>query len=168
VVTIAEAVPRNATRIVEIGCGFGRLTRVVAQRYPAATVSGIDVNPHVLEEAAAIDAAKGVRNTRYVCQDHLGGFTGGVDAIYSVTVFQHLTHEEQQAYIQQAGKLLRPGGALRLQFVQGDEDAFCSHQTPAPLMVEWLHQAGLQPGIVSTGNVHKQWSWITATKQEQG
>ncbi|NJN18917.1 MAG: methyltransferase domain-containing protein [Oscillochloris sp.] len=39
--------------IYDLGCGTGQITRVIAQRWPAATVYGLDNSPEMLAKAAA-------------------------------------------------------------------------------------------------------------------
>jgi trans-aconitate methyltransferase len=145
----------NLERIVEIGCGYGRLTSVIAGWYPDATVSGIDINPAVL--ACALPGAS------YYCADHLTDFRNQ-DAIYSVALFQHLPHDEQRFYICEAADALRPGGVFRLQFIEGDRDNFCDHWTPLERMRGWFDEALLDVGSVDRGLAHPQWTWITGIK----
>jgi len=40
-------------RIVDLGCGTGDVTRILAERWPAAEVTGIDASPEMLAEARA-------------------------------------------------------------------------------------------------------------------
>lgn len=48
------AAPRS---IVDLGCGAGNVTRMLAQRWPAAAITGIDSSPAMLQRAAAEGAA---------------------------------------------------------------------------------------------------------------
>lgn len=41
----------HASRILEFGCGYGRLTREIKQAFPETLVVGIDINPKILDEA---------------------------------------------------------------------------------------------------------------------
>src|SRR5690348_4479389 len=40
--------------IYDLGCGPGDLTRIVADRWPDATVIGVDNSPEMLEKAASV------------------------------------------------------------------------------------------------------------------
>lgn len=42
-------IPLN--RILELGCGFGRITRLVAEAFPHASITALDLSPHQLEQA---------------------------------------------------------------------------------------------------------------------
>jgi trans-aconitate 2-methyltransferase len=48
-------------RVVDLGCGHGRLTRLLAERWPDAEVTGIDDSPAMLDRARADDPAGWVR-----------------------------------------------------------------------------------------------------------
>jgi trans-aconitate 2-methyltransferase len=149
---VVSAFPDNPLRILEIGCGFGRLTSRVASLYPDAEVIGTDVNSEIL--------GAGLPGPRYVCIDNLTGLHD-FDVIYSVTVFQHLARELQHCYVTEAGMALRSGGVFRLQFIEGDRDNFCDHWTPLDQMVEWFADAGLTIGAIEHGVAHYQWTWMT-------
>src|SRR6185503_2238284 len=40
-----------AERILEIGCGFGRITKLVAQTWPNAEITALDLSPEQLANA---------------------------------------------------------------------------------------------------------------------
>src|SRR4051794_26456595 len=48
---IGATAPR---RVVDLGCGPGTLTGLLASRWPAALVEGIDSSPEMIEAAAAV------------------------------------------------------------------------------------------------------------------
>lgn len=145
-------------RILEIGCGYGRLTREIRQRFPNADVFGFDINPAVLDVARDYDPG-----TTFT--DDLEGIAE-MDAVYAVAMFQHLPDTEKQAYVRQAFEALNPGGVLRVQFIEGDRDNFLDHWTTAAQMVAWAKDAGFTTRVTA-GVVHPQWSWLTATKGKQ-
>jgi len=157
---ITAPFPGTVQRILEIGCGFGRLIAPITRRYPAAEVTGVDVNPHILAQAWGVGF--GIR-PRYVCTDSLEQFTGQ-DAIYSVAVFQHLPDSEKRAYIDGAYTALRAGGVLRVQFIEGDRDGFCDHLVPLDRMAGWCEAAGFVSTVFDWGFAHHQWTWLTAIK----
>src|SRR2546423_14378876 len=43
--------------VVDMGCGPGNLTAVLAERWPAAAVCGVDSSPEVIEAAATLATA---------------------------------------------------------------------------------------------------------------
>jgi malonyl-ACP O-methyltransferase BioC len=52
VVDLLGRVPSPA-RVVDLGCGTGILTRLIAQRFAAAEVCGVDISPAMIERARA-------------------------------------------------------------------------------------------------------------------
>jgi ubiquinone/menaquinone biosynthesis C-methylase UbiE len=97
--------------VLEIGCGVGRLGKVFAPVCRSWT--GCDVSPHMLEHARRRLAA--FPNVRFV---ELSGYDvravpdATVDAVYCTVVFMHLTEWDRYNYIEDARRILRPGGRL--------------------------------------------------------
>ena len=102
-------------RVVDIGCGVGRLTRVLASR--ARSVVGIDVSSRMLELARTHNAH--LDNVTWVQGDgvSLAGIeTASADACVSFVVFQHIPDQEiTLGYVREMGRVLRPGGAAAFQ-----------------------------------------------------
>ena len=56
-------IPAEApARVVDLGCGAGNVTRLLAARWPAAAISGVDSSGPMLERARA--AARGSISSR--------------------------------------------------------------------------------------------------------
>jgi SAM-dependent methyltransferase len=96
--------------VLEIGCGVGRLTRVLSER--AHAVLALDVSDRMLELAREHNRA--LSNVQWVLGDGstLDGIgTGSVDACVSHVVFQHIPDPEiTLSYVREIGRVLRPGG----------------------------------------------------------
>jgi SAM-dependent methyltransferase len=104
----AEIQPND--RVVEIGCGVGRLTRVISER--AASVRALDVSARMLELAKEHNAQ--LKNVEWL---HGGGATldgiesESADACVSHVVFQHIPDPEVTlSYVREIGRVLLPGG----------------------------------------------------------
>jgi len=96
--------------VVEIGCGLGRLTRVVAER--ANGVRALDVSGEMLRRAQELNP--GLDNVRWLHGDgtSLAGIaSASADACVSHVVFQHIPDPAiTLGYISEMGRILRPGG----------------------------------------------------------
>jgi SAM-dependent methyltransferase len=97
--------------VLEIGCGVGRLGAVVAP--VCRTWTGCDVSPHMLAHAA-----RRLRGLTNVSLTELSGYDLGnvpsasMDVIYSTVVFMHLSEWDRYSYVEEAHRVLRPGGRL--------------------------------------------------------
>jgi SAM-dependent methyltransferase len=96
--------------VVDIGCGVGRLTRVLAAR--ARRVYGLDVSQQMLELARGHNAD--LRNVEWLHGDGESlGVLGdsSVDGCFSHVVFQHIPDSRITLnYVREMGRVLRPGG----------------------------------------------------------
>src|SRR3954452_9422376 len=96
--------------VVDIGCGVGRLTRVLAGR--ARRVVAVDVSAEMLARARAL--SPGLANVEWGHGDGRGltGIgDGSVDGCLSHVVFQHIPDPAVTlGYVREIGRVLRPGG----------------------------------------------------------
>lgn len=96
--------------VVEIGCGVGRLTRVLADR--GRSVRALDVSAEMLARAREANAA--LANVTWLHGD--GASLTGVDdasadVVFSHVVFQHIPDPAiTLEYVTEMGRVLRPGG----------------------------------------------------------
>ena len=101
---------RASDTVVEIGCGLGRMTRIVARR--VARVVAIDVSEEMLSRARELNP--GLDNVDWVLGDGtslapLDDETA--DACFSAVVFQHVPDPEiTLGYVREVARVLRPGG----------------------------------------------------------
>ncbi len=72
------------SQVVDLGCGSGELTATLAQRWPAATVRGLDASAEMIERAAAL--ARG--RLSFTLADAVDFDAGGVDVLVSNALLQ--------------------------------------------------------------------------------
>ena len=103
---LLETVPRGAARVLEVGCGAGRLARQIAAR--AKQVDAID------RDAAVIALARSTApdNVKYVLGDVMDYplATESYDAVVSMAELHHLP---LRPALQRFAIALRPGGGAR-------------------------------------------------------
>lgn len=138
----------NPATVLDLGCGTGRLTRVY-QRQTQAKVTGFDPSPQILAAAR-----KHAPEITFVDELPAGPFGGA----YSVTVFQHLPHETCRRYVGDVMLRLNPGGRFVFQYVEGDEEAFLSHQATETQVRSWC--AGRSVSVEPDPDL-EQWRWVT-------
>lgn len=105
--------------VVDLGCGPGNLTALLAQRWPEASVVGIDSSPEMIDRASA--DAPGVGFAVADLRDWLAAAApGGVDVLVSNATLQWVPgHLELLPDLVRA---VAPGGWLAFQ-VPGNQDA---------------------------------------------
>jgi SAM-dependent methyltransferase len=96
--------------VLDLGCGVGRLTRVLARR--AEHVHALDVSTEMLGKARELNT-----ELDNVTWHHNDGTTlqpvadGSIDAVVSHVVFQHIPDPAiTLGYIREIGRVLKPGG----------------------------------------------------------
>lgn len=99
----------------EIGCGIGRLTRALAARFK--TVHAFDVSPKMVELARTnLRGIPGVTVSATAGDGTVPLADGSVDFVLSMQVFHHIPEPAiTLRYIREAGRALRPGGAMGFQ-----------------------------------------------------
>lgn len=106
-------------RMLEIGCGVGRMTRMLARIF--GHVTAIDISEEMISRAR--ENLKGLQNVTLVLGDGCSLTSlesEQFDFAFSFIVFQHIpSYEVIQRYCKEVFRVLRPGSLFKFQ-VQGD------------------------------------------------
>ncbi|HEV2061260.1 MAG TPA: class I SAM-dependent methyltransferase, partial [Solirubrobacteraceae bacterium] len=96
--------------VLDLGCGVGRLTRVLAAR--AAHVIALDVSPEMLRRAQELN--DGLGNVTWLLGDGeslTGVEDASLDGAVSHVVFQHIPDPKVTlGYVEELARVLKPGG----------------------------------------------------------
>src|SRR5262245_52447873 len=106
---LAQVPVANPRRVVDIGCGPGNSTELIAARWPGAEVSGFDTSPDMIEKARG----RLPEVTFELADASTWEPVEPVDVIFANPVFQWLP--EHPAIFQRLIGFLAPGGALAVQ-----------------------------------------------------
>jgi SAM-dependent methyltransferase len=102
---------RPESRVLEIGCGAGRILRHVAVL--AADVHGVDISPRMVEEGRRrlgdLDHVSFHVGNGYDLADFEDG---SFDVVYSVVALQHMPKTVALNYFKEAHRVLRPEGVF--------------------------------------------------------
>ena len=103
--------------VIDIGCGSGRLSTQLSQRYGTKIgYLGIDVVPELLAYARS----KASPNYRFEVTRGLSipSSDASADFVVAFSVFTHLKHRETKAYLREARRVLRPGAKVLFSFLE--------------------------------------------------
>jgi len=94
----------NGTRVIDVGCGKGRYLRVLQERFPQASLCGLDFSTRMLESCPqGVETQCGtLLNIRYP--------DASFDSVYSVEAVEHAMLAQNA--IREMVRVLKPGGKI--------------------------------------------------------
>ena len=114
----------HTSRLLDFGCGSGRLSTALGKRFPQLDYTGVDILPRFLDYARS----KAPNHFKFVCNQTMA--LPFDDASFSFiscfSVFTHLLHEEIFIYMEEMHRCLEPGGKLVMSFLEFREPAHWS------------------------------------------
>jgi SAM-dependent methyltransferase len=162
--------PPLECRVVEIGCGLGRITRWIAAHF--REVDGVDISPEMLARARErLRDCPNVTLHQGSGTDLAGLPDSSFDLAFSYIVFQHIPSRQViAAYIRDTARVLRAGGAFRFQvngwrapeYRRAPKDSWLGESFSLAEVLAMLRDAGLQP--LTCQDAGRQDMWITARK----
>jgi SAM-dependent methyltransferase len=165
-INICQDKDPSAMRVLEIGCGAGRLTRALSLRF--GEVHAVDISGEMVAQAAA---ALADRPNAHVYQN--SGCDLSVvpplefDFAYSAIVFQHIPSREIiENYVREVHRLLRPGALFKFQ-VQGDlraksspDDTWVGVPFSDEAATDMAHRCGFEPRYRHGAGNQYFWLWF--------
>lgn len=109
---IRETAGRRLDHVLELGCGTGKQTALIAPRVQSLTA--LDLSPASIHRAETRCRAAGLDNVRFLVQSivRLPQPDGSVDGIFSYgDVISHI-HDRYADVFRESGRVLRRGGFL--------------------------------------------------------
>jgi SAM-dependent methyltransferase len=102
----------GASRALDVGTGTGKAARVVAERFPAAEVVGVDLSPVMIDQAASLlpTALAGRVSFRVADADELPFPDGSFDLVVLLNMIP---------FFPELARVTAPGGTLVLAFYSG-------------------------------------------------
>lgn len=153
-------------KILDLGCGLGRLAQATQDRYLNATVYGVDISPELLELARKVGEQE-IKQPIYLECDGRSlpdELPNDLDYAYSMVVFQHIPNDAKAAYLKAVYDHLKVGGVFRFQTVEGDEQSDWNHHVGQKQIIDMCEAAGFEVQAVDAKLMMQNWIWITAVK----
>ncbi len=119
---LLEEIPGDQlTKIMDLGCGYGEYAFMMAEAFPEAEVTALDLNAKSVQDIERLARKNGFQNlqTHIGPIDTLEASNDSYDFIFSVDVFEHIKEEEMP--FAQAYEKLRPGGHLLVKIPNRDQ-----------------------------------------------
>ncbi len=111
----------QGSKVIEPGCGSGRLTQLLAERCGAeGEVFALDISPKMIEKAK--QRLKKHDNVKILCEllENVEIVSEGYDAVVCHQVFPHF--ENKEIILNKLVKALKPGGYLIISHLIGIEE----------------------------------------------
>jgi SAM-dependent methyltransferase len=166
IVNVCQDKPQREMRVLEIGCGAGRVTRALANLF--GEVHGVDVSGEMIRQAIR---ALEDRPNAFVYQNN-GQDLAVVpslefDFAFSSIVFQHIPSREIiENYVREVHRLLRPGALFKFQ-VQGDstletkpDDTWLGVPFSERQAVDMAYRCGFDPRYRHGAGGQYFWLWF--------
>lgn len=163
---ICQGKAPEAMRVLDIGCGAGRVTRALANVF--GEVHAVDVSGEMVRQAAL---ALRDRPKAFVYQNNGKDLTVvpalEFDFAFSSIVFQHIPSREIiENYVREVGRLLRPGALFKFQ-VQGDatletkaDDTWLGVPFSDQQATEMAYRCGFDPRYRHGAGEQYFWLWF--------
>lgn len=116
-----EGVVQNPTSILDIACGEGVSTQILAAKYPEARIVGLDISPQYIKKAQQ----RGLSNVDFVqgAAESLLYRDGSFDCIASTYLFHEIPNSVRQAVLSEIHRVLKTSGTVHLvDSLQWDDD----------------------------------------------
>lgn len=117
---------KHMPKILDYGCGWGRITRLMATLSDDANVHGVDVDSRLI--ASANECASTIRFSEIESMGTLPFDTDYLDLAFANSVFSHLSEVSAIATLGELTRVLSPDGLLIISVLeQGEMEKFYSN-----------------------------------------
>jgi len=112
---VKQSVSHPGERLLDLGCGTGTLTMMMAENAPELQVVGVDVDPATLEKAQKKLSSYSDRvSLQQGLAQQLPFKSDSFEIVVSSLFFHHLTTEQKLETLKEAFRVLKPGGRLHI------------------------------------------------------
>lgn len=114
--------PAEASTILEIGCGIGRILRELYDQVPGRHCVGYDASEAMIREGKEYVGDRNIELLKCAGEgEDLAYQSDYFDFAFSIVVFQHIPSTPTvHRYITEMARMLKPGGRIRFQVLSED------------------------------------------------
>jgi ubiquinone/menaquinone biosynthesis C-methylase UbiE len=157
---------RQGDRVLDVGCGDGYFTRVMANAVGAGgTALGVDPSPEAIARARKVTRAANCTFSEGVAE-HLDASEGTYDVVVSSLMVHHLPEAIRPQALREMFRVLRPGGRVLIaefrpprnrivQYLIGPVISPAMQHNPLHLLEPMIDDAGFQQ--INSGDLNP---WI--------
>lgn len=125
----------STTKILDFGCGWGRITRILLKDFDPKNIYGVDVDPEII--SICKDTINDINFFPCNASPPLDFADNTFDIIYAYSVFSHLSETYALQWIQEFSRILKPGGILLATTQSGRFLDFCQSVRDKKLSGGW-------------------------------
>jgi len=148
---VVDGLDLSGKNILDIGCGCGGAAFHLVRRHGAQHVTGIDVEPLVIERANELAEQYGITDkTTFACVEPgpLSFADNSMDVIFSKDAFLHIPDKE--SLMQDCARVLKPGGIIAASDWMRKDD-----NPPSAQMQDYIESEGLDMHMCSLERYRK-------------
>jgi 2-polyprenyl-3-methyl-5-hydroxy-6-metoxy-1,4-benzoquinol methylase len=144
--------------ILDVGCGGGLFTKSLAQKYPAAKVTGIEISKEAIQFAQKHAVSPSLTNLNFILQDtpQMNFAPNSVDVITTTLVCHHLTDEELILFLKDAYRIAAK--AIIINDLHRHPLASLSYRCVTPFL--FRNRMIMHDGLISIQRGFKRHEWV--------
>ncbi|KAL3140222.1 hypothetical protein ABBQ38_004497 [Trebouxia sp. C0009 RCD-2024] len=103
---------KNPSKVLDVGCGIGGTTRILAKSFPSAQVQGITLSKSQVKRGGELAAEQGLSNCSFQVMDalHMDFPDDTFDLVWACESGEHMP--DKKKYIEEMTRVLKPGGTI--------------------------------------------------------
>ncbi|HLC92670.1 MAG TPA: class I SAM-dependent methyltransferase [archaeon] len=101
-------------KIIDVGCGSGTFSRVLAEKHPKAKITGVDISEHAISFARKTAKEKNIGNLKFISASisSIPVKSGSFDVAVVSHLIEHVKNPEND--LKEVNRILKPNGILIL------------------------------------------------------